>query len=695
MVTAAHPYPKTKKIDQVDDYHGTEVADPYRWLEDLDSPETRAWIEEQNALTLSHLEQIPLRGPLRKRLGDLWDYEKFSLPVKRGPRYFYLYNSGLQNQFALYSMESLDDEPRLLLDPNTWSEDGTVALTGAAITDDGALMAYGVSTAGSDWQEWKFMDIEKERELSDHLRWVKFSGASWTKDGKGLYYSRYDEPEGDEVKLQAVNYFQKLFYHRLGTDQSEDLLVYERPDQKEWGFQGHVTDDGRYLVIVVWVGTEPKNGIFYKDLSDPKSPVVELLAEFDAEYSFIDNDGPVFWIMTDLEAPRRRVIGLDVTQPHPQPKQEVIPEEENTLQAIDVIGDRFVGTYLKDARSSVKIFTLDGSFDRDVELPGIGTAVGFTGKRTDVETFYIFTSFTVPSAIYRYDMITNETTLVRESKVDFDPEDYETKQIFYPSKDGTRVPMFITHRRGLPLNGDNPTFLYGYGGFRDSLTPAFAVSNLAWMELGGVHAVANIRGGGEYGEEWHLAGSKLNRQNVFDDFIAAAEWLIENRYTTSARLAIGGGSNGGLLVGACITQRPELFGAAYIAVGVLDMLRFHKFTIGWGWVSDYGSPDDPEEFKALFSYSPLHNLEPAKQFPATIITTGDHDDRVWPGHSFKFAAALQEAQGGPAPALIRVETRGGHGMGKPTWMVIEELADARAFLAFHLGIEAPEAPRSS
>jgi prolyl oligopeptidase len=673
------PYPASRKVDQIDEYHGTKVQDSYRWLEDPDSEETKAWVEAQNQVTFAYLNEIPEREKIKQRLTQLWDYEKYGIPFKEGNRYFYYKNDGLQNQSVLYTLKSLDAEPRVLLDPNKLSEDGTVALSGIAISDDGNLMAYGLSTSGSDWQEWKIRDVETAEDLADHLKWIKFSGASWTKDNKGFFYSRYDEPN-EKTKLEDVNYFQKLYYHRFGTPQSEDILIYHRPDQKEWGFSAGVTEDGKYLIISVWLGTDPKNLVFYKDLTDPSAEVVELISEFEASYSFIDNDGSFFWFQTDLDAPRGRVIAIDISNPSPDNWKEIIPQADEVLESVGLLNNQFVADYLKDARTQIKIFNLDGAFVREIALPGIGSAGGFGGKRYDTETFYSFTGFTTPATIYRYDMISGKSTTYRQPKVDFKPDEYETKQIFYTSKDGTQVPMFITHKKGLNMDGSNPTYLYGYGGFNVSLTPSFSVSNVVWMEMGGVYAVPNLRGGGEYGEEWHQAGTKINKQNVFDDFIAAAEWLIANKYTSPAKLAIGGGSNGGLLVGACMTQRPDLFAVAVPAVGVLDMLRFHKFTIGWAWCSDYGSPEKPDEFKALYAYSPLHNLKPGTSYPATMITTADHDDRVVPAHSFKFAAALQEAHAGENPVLIRIDTKAGHGAGKPTAKIIEEIADKWAFL---------------
>jgi prolyl oligopeptidase len=678
-------YPSSKQTEAKDRFFDVEIKDPYRWLENPDSEETKAWVEAQNKVTFGYLSQLEIREKLKDRITQLWNYEKFGIPFKEGERYFYFKNDGLQNQSVLYTLESLDGEPKVLLDPNKLSTDGTVALSSLAISDDGNFMAYGLSNAGSDWIEYKVKDVETGEDLVDHLKWIKFSGASWTKDNQGFFYSRYDEPN-DKTKLEDVNYYQKLYYHRLGTEQSEDILIYHRPDQKEWGFSGGVTEDGRYLVISVWCGTDPKNLIFYKDLQEPNSEIIELINEFEANYDLIDHDGSIFWFRTDLDAPKGKIIAIDINNPDKNNWQEIIPEAEETLGGIAALNNQFVADYLKDARSQVKIFSLDGTFIREVDLPGIGSAGGFDGKRTDTETFYNFTSFTTPATIYRYDLVTGKSTIFRQPTVDFNPDDYVTKQVFYPSKDGTNIPMFITHKKDLQLDGNNPTCLYGYGGFSVSLTPSFSIANLVWMELGGIYAVPNLRGGGEYGEEWHQAGMKENKQNVFDDFIAAAEWLINNKYTSPNKLAIAGGSNGGLLVGACMTQRPDLFAAVLPAVGVMDMLRFHKFTIGWAWCSEYGSPENEAEFKTLYSYSPLHNLKPGTKYPATLITTADHDDRVVPAHSFKFAAALQAAHAGDNPVLIRIETKAGHGAGKPTAKIIEEIADQWAFLVDNLKV---------
>ena len=650
-------YPAAKKVDQVDDYHGVKVNDPYRWLEDTDSADTRAWVQAENKLTFSYLDQIPYRKAIHERLTKLWNYERFDVPEQLGGRYFYEHNSGLQNQSVLLVAEALNAAPRVLLDPNTLSSDGTVALSGHAISDDGKLLAYGTAASGSDWMEWHVRDVDSGKDLPDLIKWVKFSGASWTKEGKGFYYSRYSEPKQDSA-LRDANYFQKLYYHRLGTAQSEDELIYERPDNKELGFNGSVTDDGHYLIITVWQGTSPKNRLYYKDLTKTDSQVVKLLDDFDAQYQFVDNDGPVFWFKTDLDAPRSRLIAIDTRSPERANWKTIVPETADTMTNASVIDDKFMVEYLKDARTEVRVHDLQGKLLRSIDLPGIGSAHGFTGKRKDKETFYAFTSFTVPTTIYRYDPEKGESSIFRQPKVDFDSSRYETKQVFYTSKDGTRVPMFLTYKKGMKLDGQNRVLLYAYGGFDISLTPSFSVPNVVWLEMGGVYAQPNLRGGGEYGENWHLAGTKLHKQNVFDDFIAAAEWLIANHYTTSSNLAIRGGSNGGLLVGACLTQRPDLYGATLPAVGVMDMLRFQKFTIGWAWTSDYGSSDDPEQFKAIYAYSPLHNLKPGTKYPPTFITTADHDDRVVPGHSFKFAATMQADQAG---AGAGADTRGDQG----------------------------------
>jgi prolyl oligopeptidase len=700
-MTSATTYPVSKMVDQQDDYHGVQVADPYRWLEDANSADTGAWVAAQNRLTQSYLVQIPGRDAIRDRLTQLWNYERFSVPFKQGGRYFYSRNDGLQNQAVLYTVNSLnapqaslDDAPRVLLDPNTLSQDGTVALAGIEVSPDGKYLAYGTSASGSDWNEWQVREIASGVDLADKLEWVKFSGASWSKDSQGFFYSRYDAPQ-EASRLADINHFQKLYFHQIGTGQEHDVLVYDRPDQKEWGFSGQVSDDGAYLVITASQGTARQNRVFYQDLTaqyqqkegKKGGKVTGLLEGFDAAYEFIDNDGPVFLFRTDNNAARGRIVAIDLRQPEPANWKEIVPEASQTLVSANVINGQLLVNYLADAHSQVKLFDLDGKLLREIALPGIGSVAGFDGKRGDSETFYSYTSFTTPSTIYRYDMNSGQSSIYRQPVVAFDPDAFETRQQFFTSGDGTRVPMFIVSKKGLKLDGTNPTYLYGYGGFDIALTPGFSVANLAWLEMGGVYVMANLRGGGEYGQDWHLAGTKLQKQNVFDDFIAAAEWLIENKVTSPAKLAIGGGSNGGLLVGAVMTQRPELFAAAIPQVGVLDMLRFHKFTIGWAWTSDYGSSDNADEFKALIKYSPLHNLKPGTCYPATMITTADHDDRVVPAHSFKFAAAAQAAQGCMKPILIRIDVKAGHGAGKPTAKQIDEVADRWSFLTQVLAME--------
>jgi prolyl oligopeptidase len=684
-------YPATAKVEHVDDYHGVQVADPYRWLEDLDSDATARWVKEQNQLTRSYLERIPERAQIRKRLTELWDFEKYGVPVKRGDRYFFTRNDGLQDQGVLYWSEALDAEPRVLLDPNSMSEDGMVALSGYSVSPDGNMVAYGLQIAGSDWVLWKVRNVDNGRDVPGSLKWIKWSRISWTNDNMGFFYSRFPKPKKGASR-EALNFFNKLYYHRLGTKQREDVLVYESRDNKEWRFDGEVTDDGRILVISVTKGTDDRNMVLYKRLDlGADEPVKTLIGDFFYEYTLVGNEGPILYFETTNEAPRGRIVAIDTREPGPDGWRQVVPQVHGTLESADMFGDRLLLTYLLDAHNEIEIFDLDGNRRGEIALPGIGTTWGFYGRRDVGETFYAFTSFTQPTTIYRYELGRGQSTIFRQPKVAFDTAAYETTQVFYESEDGTQIPMFISHKRGLALDGSNPTYLYGYGGFKISLTPWFNISNSVWMEMGGVLAVACLRGGGEYGDEWHEAGRLKNKQNVFDDFAAAAEWLIENKYTSTPRLAIGGGSNGGLLVGASITQRPELFGAAVAQVGVFDMLRFHKYTIGWAWADDYGTSDDPGQFQILRAYSPLHNVAPGAKFPATLLTTADHDDRVVPSHSFKFVSTLQAAQAGSDPILIRVDERAGHGRGKPTSKRIEEATDTWAFLVRELGVGGPEA----
>ena len=678
-------YPETKKVDQVDDYFGTRVADPYRWLEDPSTEDAKAWIEAQNEVTNRYLETIPERARIRRRLTKLWNYEKYSTPFREGGRYFYFKNDGLQNQSVLFVAKSLSDTGRVLLDPNTFSEDGTVALAGLAVSPDGKNIAYGLSKGGSDWREYHFMNIDSGKKLPDVLKNIKFSGVSWTNDGKGVFYSRYPAPN-EKTKLEDANFNRKLFFHRIGTKQSDDALIYERPDDPKLGISGFVTDDGSWLLIYLSRGTSPKVQIFYKNLLDKDSKIAPLVSKFENSYSFVGNIGGNFYFRTDKDAPRGRVVSFNVFSRDVE-WHEVIPQAEETLSGISLVNNQFIANYLKDAYSQIRIYDLWGNHVRDVDLPGIGTAGGFEGKRHETETFYSYSSFDTPPTSYRYDLETGVSSVIRKARVDFSPEDFEVKQEFYQSKDGTRVPMFIVHKKGIQLDGSNPALLYGYGGFNIAITPGFSVSRIAWLEMGGIYAVANLRGGGEYGEQWHRAGTKLSKQNVFDDFIAAAEYLIAKKYTSSEKLAIQGGSNGGLLVGAVLNQRPDLFKAALPAVGVMDMLRFHKFTIGWAWTSDYGSSENEDEFRALYAYSPLHNIKQGQKYPAVLVTTADHDDRVVPAHSFKYTATLQAAQAGDAPVLIRIETKAGHGAGKPTSKQIEEAADIYGFLVKNLGME--------
>jgi prolyl oligopeptidase len=683
-------YPESKAVPQTDDYHGQSIHDPFRWLEDVDSDDSKEWVKRQNELTFDYLGKIPSRETIKERLTELWNYERFGFPSKHGGRFLYTHNNGLQNQSVLYSVESLDSERKQLLDPNSLSAGGTVALTGYVPSDNGQLLAYGLASAGSDWNTWHVRDIATAKDLDDKVEWVKFSSVSWTADNQGFFYSRYDQPSGDN-EFTGVNYFQKLYYHKIGTPQSQDKLIYHRPDQKEWGFAGTVTDDGQYLIISVWRGTEKKHQIFYSKLQNNSASgateVVELVSGFESDYQFVGNDQGLFYFETDNHAPKQRIIAIDIDHPQPDQWREIVPEAAETIESVEIFGDRFFVTCLKDATSIVRQYSTTGEKLPDLELPGLGTVAGFGGKRSAQETFYSFTNYITPPTIYRLDLATNTSAVWRKPKLDFDVEDYQTERVFYTSKDGTRIPMIISHKKSLKRNGELPTLLYAYGGFNISITPSFSPANLAWMEMGGVFAVPNLRGGGEYGRDWHEAGMLDKKQNVFDDFIGAAEYLIESKITNPSKLAIQGRSNGGLLVGATMVQRPELFAVALPGVGVLDMLRFHKFTIGWAWVNEYGSSDDAQQFKTLLAYSPLHNLKPGRRYPATLITTADHDDRVVPGHSFKFAARLQACQSGTKPALIRIETSAGHGAGTPVSKLIDATADTWAFVIKNFEVE--------
>jgi prolyl oligopeptidase len=677
-------YPAARTVEQTDDYFGTAVSDPYRWMEDVDSAELKTWVDAENELTQSYLAQVSSRGAMQSRLMELTNFERYTVPGRRGTRCFYAHNSGLQNQNVIYWQEGLEGEPKVLLDPNTFSADGTVAISGLSITDDGMLAAYSIAVAGSDWVRWHVRDVTTGEDLADLVEWSKFSGAAWMKDGSGFFYEGYDAPDpstSEAEALKTANYFHKVYFHRLGTAQGEDELVFHRPDDKELNLGAQVTDDGRYLLLHQSKGTSPNNELSVKDLQRPDAPVVAVVSTADAVYSPIDNDGSTLWLRTTLDAPNGKVIAIDLEHPEREHWKTVIAESENNLDDVSMIDDTFIVNYLADAQSVITLHGRDGRLIEQLTLPAIGTARGFGGRREDAETFYQFSNFTTPGVTYRLDMKTRRSTLFRQPKLQFDPTQYETKQIFYASKDGTRVPMFVSHKKGLALDGNAPALLYAYGGFNISLMPEFAPSLVLWMEMGGVYAQPSLRGGGEYGEAWHEAGVGVKKQNVFDDFIAAAEWLIANRYTSAAKLAISGGSNGGLLVAACELQRPELFGAVHAAVGVMDMLRFDRFTIGWAWKAEYGSPsENAAEFAAIYRYSPLHNIRRGAEYPPTFITTADHDDRVFPAHSFKYVAALQTAQAGTNPVLIRVETRAGHGGGMPLSKRLEAVTDHYAFL---------------
>ncbi len=670
-------YPKARKAAVVDDYYGTKVADPYQWMEDAGAEETIQWVEAQNALTFEYLD-TPERGKLEKRMRELWDYPRYSLPYKEGNRYFFSKNDGLQNQSVIYVQRSLDGEATVVIDPNKLSEDGTIALTNQACSDDGTLIAYALSSSGSDWQGIHVRDVDTGEDYDEILRWCKFSSIAWKHDNSGFFYNRFPDPS--TVPEEDRNNYNRVYWHRLGTPQSEDELIYECPENKELGFAPFITDDGEYLGLYVYHGTDDRNGIYYRKVNS-EGDFVQLMEVGEARYSPIDNVGTVFYFDTDLDAPKGRIIAVDVSKRGREHWREIVPEAEEVLAFAAMVNDQLVIAYMKDVHHELAIFDQNGKFVREIELPTLGSIIGLSGEREDTEMFFSFTSFVYPSAAFRYDFKTNEVTLFRKPEVAFDPTIYETEQAFYPSKDGTRIPAFITYKKGLKRDGSNPTFLYGYGGFNIGLTPYFSVSRIVWLENGGVFVVANLRGGNEFGEEWHQAGMLGKKQNVFDDFIAVAEGLIRDKYTRPSRLAICGASNGGLLVAACMLQRPELFGAVVCQVPVTDMLRYHKFTVGRYWVPEYGNAEEnPEHFGFLYAYSPLHNIRDGIEYPPILATSADTDDRVVPMHAKKFIATLQERDTGENPILLRVETKAGHGRGKPTSKRIEEACDVYAFL---------------
>jgi len=679
-------YPQTKKVDHVDTYHGVSVPDPYRWLEDDRSVETAAWVEAQNAVTFAHLETIPFRAALTARLEQLFNYPKFSEPVRRGTTYFFSKNDGLQNQAVLYRQQGLDGAPEVLLDPNTLSPDGTTRLGVFSVSKDGALAIYGLSQGGSDWLEYRVLDVATRQPLEDVVEWVKVSGAAWA--GKGFFYSRY--PASDQGKdLSAKNVDHQVFYHRIGTPQSADELVYRDAANPERFHTLEVTEDERFAILTVSDRGKGKQGnaVFYRDLASKDTSFKPLVAEIgDDTFTVVDNVGDTFLVQTDHKAPNGRVFLFDPKQPAERHWKDVLPERPEPLDGVGTGGGKIFANYLKDVTSRAYVFDLTGKQEREIALPGPGTVTGLGGRSDDLHVFYTYTSFNYPPTIFRYDVALGQSTVLRSVDIPgFASDAYEVNQVFVTSKDGTKVPVFLTYKKGLPLNGQNPTLIYGYGGFNITTAPAFSALRIALLEQGFVYASVNLRGGAEYGEAWHLAGTKLQKQNVFDDFIAAAEWLIESKYTSTPKLGMTGGSNGGLLVGAVMNQRPDLFAVAVPQVGVMDMLRFHTFTIGWNWIADYGSSDNADEFKALYAYSPLHNLKAGTKYPPTLVTTADHDDRVVPAHSFKYAATLQERQGGTAPVLIRIDTKSGHGASN-TKKQIESTADIYAFVMYHLGV---------
>lgn len=678
------PYPETRKDSTTDDYFGTTVADPYRWLENDTAADVISWVKQENEVTSNYLSQIPYREKIKTRLTEIWNFPKYSSPFKEGEWYYFFKNDGLQNQSVLYRQKGLEAEAEVFLDPNKLSTDGTVSLASFTFSKDHRYCAVGVAQSGSDWNEIFVMDVATKEKLADKIEWVKFSGATWK--GNGFYYSRYDAPKkGKEFSNQ--NEYMKIYYHTMGQDQSKDVLVYEDKKHPLRYFNAGITEDERFLVINISEGTSG-NEIWVQDLGKGEKTFKLLFKGFENNYNVVDNAGDKILAATDRGAPRYRLIEVDPANPDEKNWKEVIPEEKNLLEGVSTCGGKLFASYLVDASSRLYRFDYSGKKESEIPLPGIGTASGISGRKEDQEAFYTFTSFTNPGEIFRYNLASGKSELFRKTEVKFTADDFETKQVFYTSKDGAKVPLFIMHKKGLKLDGTNPTLLYGYGGFNISLTPSFSVSRIMFLENGGVYAIANLRGGGEYGEDWHKAGMLGKKQNVFDDFIAAAEFLISEKYTSSQKLAIHGGSNGGLLVGACMTQRPDLFKVAIPAVGVLDMLRYHKFTIGWGWAVEYGSSDKKEDFEFLKKYSPLHNVKAGVNYPATMIMTADHDDRVVPAHSFKFAAELQSKQQKDGnPILIRIDTKAGHGAGKPTTKLIEDAADMWSFVLWNLGAE--------
>jgi prolyl oligopeptidase len=680
-------YPGSKKVSQEDDYFGKKVSDPYRWLEDDNAADTKVWVVEQNKVTQDYLSKIPFRDKVKNRLQELWNYPKYSSPFKKGEYYYFYKNDGLQNQSVLYRQKGLNAQPEIFIDPNTLSKDGTAALAGVYFTKNAKYCAYLIAQAGSDWEEATIMEVATKKIVADKIQWIKFSGISW-KGNDGFYYSRYPEfTEKDKLKNQ--NQFHTVYYHKLGTTQAEDELIYQDKEHPLRNVGAGLTEDEQFLIVSISEGTSG-NEILVEDLLEPvedKKPPYLLIRGFDTEATVIDNDGNRLLVHTNADAPNYKVVSIDPKNSAKENWVTIIPERTKLLQYAGTAGGKLLLTYLEDASSKVYQCTYKGILDREIKLPGIGTASGFGGDKEDKEFFYTFTSYNYPPTIFRYNIASGKSELFRKTEVKVKPEDYATSQVFFTSKDGTKVPMFITYKKGLKLNGNNPVLLYGYGGFNIPQTPGFSISNAFFLEQGGVYAVVNLRGGNEYGEEWHKKGMLLNKQNVFDDFIAAAEFLIEKKYTNKNKLAIKGGSNGGLLVGACMTQRPDLFKVALPAVGVLDMLRYHLFTIGWAWATEYGKSDNKTDFENLYRYSPLHNLKPGTTYPATLITTADHDDRVVPAHSFKFAATLQAATDNTNPALIRIDSKAGHGAGKPTGKLIDEATDVWSFVLYNLGME--------